>query len=659
MKSIQIKLTVTILLIFLIALGALGGLNYWKARSIIGESITKDMADKVENAASEIGEWLDARRAELVMLSVAPVIRSGNPEEILPFLANAAKANPIYDTICYADLNGAFINSGGGKGSIADREYFRRAVQGQGQVVFSNPVISKSSGCVIVPVAVPVKGNGKVTGVVYGTIKLDSLEKKVLGIKVGQTGYTFVIQKDGLAIIHPDQDLAMKANLLTDSKVSPAYKAVGERMVKGEKGVAEYEWSGESKTVAFAPVPGVSWFLAISVPTNEITGMVSSLTMISFLTIVVVLFIAGLIIAWYARRIARPIQTLEEAAKRIADGDISQANLEIVSNDEIGRLGQSFAQMTENLRRLICKITQAADQVAASSEELTASAEQSAQVADQVAQVIVDVASGAETQMKAMDETATVVGQMSDGVQQIAANADAAAVNSAKSAEEAQAGSLAVEKAVSQMSNIEKTVVRSAQVVAKLGERSKEIGQIVDAISGIAGQTNLLALNAAIEAARAGEQGRGFAVVAEEVRKLAEQSQEAAKQIAELITEIQNDTDSAVVAMNEGTKEVCIGAEVVSDAGRAFQAIFKSINEVSTQMRDISASIQQMADSSQQIVASVREINAISKEATGQAQTVSAATEEQSATMEEIVTSSQALAKMAADLAQAVSLFKL
>ena len=147
-------------------------------------------------------------------------------------------------------------------------------------------------------------------------------------------------------------------------------------------------------------------------------------------------------------------------------------------------------------------------------------------------------------------------------------------------------------------------------------------------------------------------------MVADEVRKLAEQSQEAAKQIARLISEIQQDTDSAVVAMTEGTKEVRVGAEVVTDAGKTFKNIFVSFNEVTRQIKEISAAIQQMASGSQQIVAAVRDIDAISKETASQSQTVSAATEEQSATMEEIAASSQALAKMAEELTTVVSKFK-
>lgn len=216
-----------------------------------------------------------------------------------------------------------------------------------------------------------------------------------------------------------------------------------------------------------------------------------------------------------------------------------------------------------------------------------------------------------------------------------------------------------MEQANEQMIHIEKAVTNSAEIVANLGERSKEIGQIVDTISGIAGQTNLLALNAAIEAARAGEQGRGFAVVAEEVRKLAEQSQEAAKHIAVLIGEIQEDTQHAVSAMADGTQEVQRGTEAVNTAGKAFLEIAGLIETVSGQVGDIAAAIQQMAGGSQQLVSSVKDIDTLSRDIAEQTQTVSAATEEQTASMEEIASSSHELAQMAEKLQTAIAKFRI
>nr|WP_145101835.1 methyl-accepting chemotaxis protein [Sporomusa sp. KB1] len=368
--------------------------------------------------------------------------------------------------------------------------------------------------------------------------------------------------------------------------------------------------------------------------------------------------ILGIIIGFLAARsISRPVNELVVVAKKVADGDLTE-QVKVDRQDEIGQLASAFNTMVLQLKNLIKQVTVNAEQVAASSEELTANSEQSAQASNQIASSITDVAAGATAQMEAANDASAVVEQMSAGIQQIAANANQLADHSAKASDKAKNGDKEVEQAVKQMTQIENTVNTSAQVVAKLGERSKEIGQIVDTISGIAGQTNLLALNAAIEAARAGEQGKGFAVVAEEVRKLAEQSQEAARKIAELIGEIQGETDKAVVAMNEGTQEVKTGTEVVNAAGIAFREIMDVVGQVSDQVKEISAAIQQMATESQQIVGSVKKIDDLSKKSAGESQGVSAATEEQLASMEEIATSSQALAQLAQALQTAVTKFR-
>lgn len=381
---------------------------------------------------------------------------------------------------------------------------------------------------------------------------------------------------------------------------------------------------------------------------------------IQFLLLIMNVLVGIIAIAlgiYVSRNIAVPMRLLAATANEVANGNLVRANVVVNSSDEVAQLAGAFNTMKDNLAQLIRKIGAATEQVASSSEELTASAEQTAQATNQVAESISDVAQGAQRQDHAVNNTATIVEEMSSSIRQAAGNTSLVTKMADRTTAAAEQGDKAVIAAMEQMQHIERTISNSTQVVAKLGERSKEIGLIVSTIAGIAGQTNLLALNAAIEAARAGEQGRGFSVVADEVRKLAEQAQEAAKQIADLISEIQTDTDRAVMAMDDGSREVRVGAEVVTNAGQAFKEIAGLIGTVSLQVREVSAAMEHMSDGSQQIVTSVQDIERISKEIAGQTQTVSAATQEQSATMEEIAASSQALARMAGELQSFVKRF--
>lgn len=383
-----------------------------------------------------------------------------------------------------------------------------------------------------------------------------------------------------------------------------------------------------------------------------------------YLALVILLFVQILIIGggvYCAKHFSAPLKNATNRLKRFADGDFSidVRESELKRHDEFGQMAIAFQALNKKMRALLRNISDSAEGVAASSEELTASASQSAEVSDQVAKSIADVAVGSGNQLTAINAATNIIEQLSASIEEVSANASVSADKAMEATNTAKQGSLAVEDAVKQMELIEDVVTDSARIVAKLGERSQEIGQIIDTISSIAGQTNLLALNAAIEAARAGEQGRGFAVVAEEVRKLAEQSQEAAKKISALINVIQRDTEEAVVTMESGTKEVKAGTEVVIHSGRSFSDIASLVDVVSAQSQHIAGTIQEMAKNSQQIVESIRSLDQMSKNVVSEAETVSAATEQQSASIQEISHASQGMAKTAQELQGAIRSFKL
>ena len=363
---------------------------------------------------------------------------------------------------------------------------------------------------------------------------------------------------------------------------------------------------------------------------------------------------AGLLLA---RTIARRLRESVAVVETVAQGNLAVTVNQDGYNDEIGKLNAAMTAMIANLRQVITQVAMSAELVAASSQELTANADQSAQVSQQMASSVTDTAHGTERQVQAIRHALTEVEQVAAGSRQIESSVVTITDRAGQSAVAAKRGSEAVTSVINQMQHIETTVSQSAAVVVRLESHSKEIGQIVELIAGIADQTNLLALNAAIEAARAGEQGRGFAVVAEEVRKLAEESQSAAKQIAQLIRDIQSQTQDAAATMQDGTREVKRGAEVVVEAGRSLDEIEQLVQQVSGLTQGAVAATRQMGEGAQRIVKLVREIEEYSKNISAQSQNISAGTEEQSAGMEEIASASHGLAIMAQDLQVAVNKF--
>ncbi|MBP2658630.1 MAG: methyl-accepting chemotaxis sensory transducer [Firmicutes bacterium] len=381
-----------------------------------------------------------------------------------------------------------------------------------------------------------------------------------------------------------------------------------------------------------------------------------------FISIVLVAVVLVIGLGWIIKKsiifpLNDAIDQLGEMAGGNFSGDVRTEHLQI--KDEFGILIKAADTLNNNIRKLIGQLANNAEHLAASSEELTASAEQSSQASNQVSASIMEMVQGTETQLNLVNCTSEVVAKMTIDMGKVVESAKVVSASAEKTAQTANDGEQAIEKAVNQMTVIRQRTIDTAQVIGELENTSKEIGQIVETISNIAGQTNLLALNAAIEAARAGEQGRGFAVVADEVRKLAEQSQGAAKQIANLIGEVQQKTDNAVAFMNEGKKEVNTGTDVVNVAGQRFREIFKMIIEIADQIHEMSAAIDQVTRGSQNVVTSVQEMDTEILNNFDRNVIVSAATEEQAATIEEVAASSQALSKMAEELQMTIRNFKI
>ncbi|PKM46300.1 MAG: hypothetical protein CVV03_05715 [Firmicutes bacterium HGW-Firmicutes-8] len=442
----------------------------------------------------------------------------------------------------------------------------------------------------------------------------------------------------------------------------------------------------------------------LDVQKNTIIAMVGILVLICIILLVVSQIIIG-----------RPLQRILNTTQNLASGDADLTNrLEVNSQDELGILAGFINQFIDKIHRIIQKVAQSIDGVAETSDQLSSNTDEVARagqtvtlsieemvkgindklskvdetrgVISQFTAAIDQIARGAQEQASNVNQTSMTIGQMAGAIFDVTTNAESVLKIAVEASNVARKGEQAVESTVSGMERIKATVYESAVKIKELGEHSQQIGEIIQVIDDIAEQTNLLALNAAIEAARAGEHGKGFAVVADEVRKLAERSSKATKEIAELITNIQKGTGKAVEAMEHGTQEVEEGVRLAHDAGTALEEIMNKVDQTHSQIKLISSAATQLNESSTQVVvaidsvASITEENSASTEqmAAGsdnamsaidtiaqltkanadQAEKISISVEETTASTEDIAQAAESLAKMAHELRELVGGFK-
>ncbi|MDO7787799.1 methyl-accepting chemotaxis protein [Desulforamulus aquiferis] len=336
------------------------------------------------------------------------------------------------------------------------------------------------------------------------------------------------------------------------------------------------------------------------------------------LSAILIAALLGISAAYFiSRSITTPLKNIEKNANMLAAGDLTVEDIRVKGKNEISSLADSFNSMKNNLNAAIGHLAVTAREISETSSGLASQAEQTSAAATENAATVEEIA----TTIDQVAQDSNNVSSVSTGISQ-----------------KAMKGNEGIEQLNKQITIISTSSEKASGVIENLSQTLNKVGQIVNLITGIADQTNLLALNAAIEAARAGEQGRGFAVVAEEVRKLAEQSSNAAKQITGLIQNVQTESQLAVETMNQGNHEVTLGVQVANEVGEILTGILSEIGGLSEKIHDVAAA-------SEQVSAGV--------------ENVASSTEEQTAAMQEVSASTENLKKMASDIDQLVNKFKL
>ncbi|UGB30547.1 methyl-accepting chemotaxis protein [Metabacillus sp. B2-18] len=504
----------------------------------------------------------------------------------------------------------------------------------------------------------------KVKTVILGEKGADGTRPINKDIDVGEHGYMFVISDDGSLIAHPSKE----GENIWDSE-DPNGTKVGKLVVEqalNGNGFSTYDWAlpdnpdkVEPKITYAEQDSHWGWIVSAGTYTMDFNQGANSVLMNLLITLGASIVIGVIVVSVFSGVMAKPVIAITESSKSVANGDLTVEPLPFKSKDEIGELAENFNRMVDSLKGLIKQVGDSAEKVAASSEELTAGSDLTKKATEQISTSIQEVAIGSEKQVSSTSQANTTVAEISEGMSQVTKSIQEVVKLTVQTNKSANNGSNVVTQTIAQMKMMQDKVKTTSNVVNSLGEKTKEINEIVYFITELANQTNLLALNAAIEAARAGEQGKGFAIVADEVRKLAEQSGQAAGKIQTSMSLIQSEATQAVLSMNEGTAVVEEGIKMVHQTGETFHGIAELIEQVTSQTQEVSTIVEEVNSRSQNVVGIVEEVAHISEQSSSNTQQVAAAAEEQSASMDEIAGSAESLSKMAQELQGVIQKFRL
>ena len=632
--------------------------GYYTSNSNLTETLEREISATVEVEGEDLNTWVESKAVSAQYLAdLLGNMGSLDAMKNRTLLSLTTSDKDILDvTIGLQDKYFFGYNAGDFTGKLdpTTRAWYNKA-KDAGKLTFSDSYVDGFTNKLVVSAVAPIKLNGQFAGATCVDLSLDVLTEQVKKMKYRGEG-------DGI-IVEPNGNLLATS---TDRGVKTVQEipGVGEHfneMIANRTGYFTIPADGKfsSRVFAYTTLASSGWILGIAVDEGFVFAALSSMRNTYILLTIIGLVVMILACLKMSASITGPIANLQKNAVELAKGNLHMDVVQIDSQDEIGTLSKAFGDMRLSLRDLIGKMLNTSQQVAASSEELTASAQQSADTAVHVAENVSEVSGNMSHQLDDIEAAKKNVDIVFGDIEKMSEKTRIVTETSNNTADAAQRGSKLMETAVEKMSNIEKSVMSSAEVVKKLGENSQQIGQIVEAISSIAEQTNLLALNAAIEAARAGDQGRGFAVVAEEVRKLASESQTSAEQIREKILGIQNDTANAVEAMESGTNDVKEGTDAIREVGEQFQRIMKHVEDIKQQMAGIGSSMKTVSDGASGIVEAINSIDEVSRKNSDYTNSISNDAETQSASSQEIAAASQALSHLAEDMQSAIDKFKM
>ncbi len=661
MNTLKGRLIATFVIVGLIGLGTLGLITINRSSLALTFAAEKEGIALAEAVAKMVDGYIKGEMGTIVMASSAPEIRSMEWERQRSFLEKLNISSTEIQDFWVVGTDGTARKLDENTLNLEDTGYVKQAFS-SGKPILSDPIRDEKTGEMSVVLATPIFADGttKPGALLCGVISLNGLREAISGFRWGSTGYVLILDKRGMMAIHPNSDFQGTLNGIKESKLAPRVliDAV-KRGLAGAQGVVRYPFQDRDKLAAFCPAPMTGWLLLTSAYQEEFLAPVIRMKNIIIAVTTALILLIAVISFFIARSMARPIEKAVSAMKKIATGDLDVSIDDRSSMREMVELRSAVDSMTEQVSSAMATISDSAKTVLDRSQDVNAAIEEANATADQVFAMTVKGNEMAHATASTVEQTNASLAEVAEGAQSGALNAVHVGESAEASSHEAEDGSKALDAMVEVIKEVSRSGKQVGEAIRSLDSSVDSIGQFVTAITTIADQTNLLALNAAIEAARAGEHGRGFAVVAEEVRKLAEESNKAAKNVGTLIEEIISRTKAAAKDQESSSNLIDDLVNSTDKTKETFAQVVERMNSITENVQSIAAAAEEQSASTQEMASGVDHISANTKQIAEALKSITTGMTEAGAAFELMARSAEDLVALSSDMEKAVDYFKL